>query len=677
MNKKYKSNCIFFLSILVIFTFSALSATAQEEKKEAVKVEEKTEETENKQESKEEDEKESEEEEVKKVKEAIISKEETKVKEDTAKKITKINVTAHLYPVDTKKTASLVEEISAEEIANVWGNDTLKAIQSLSGVNIIQYGGASGQVASLFLRGGLASDVLILVDGIELKDPSSPDRSIDISFIDFNNVERIEVLKGPSSGIYGSDAMTGVIHIITKKPKMKDGIYSTITSGSYDTISSQKTIIKNLPKVRYQASLKTIYTKGISTVKEANAEPERIDDDGYLENAIAFQADRKLSEKFQTNVVLKYKHRELEYDDFNTNENLPVEDPNAESDQTYFLGMAKLTANFIPNTLKSSFSFEHSLWNRKYKIDPTSEDFYRSHMEKFLLLNHVKTSLFATSTLGLEYEKETMHSESIKGKSTDTLGTFLEQRMDIDPFFGAANIRYEHNSKAGDSLSYRLSLGATIENTNATVRGSYGKSKRRPSLFQLFDPQYGNPDLEKESLKGFDLGLEYSWKNETIYKANYFNYDAKNRVVWENQRYINLDKSKLSGIELGLSHPLHKDKISFSGSYTHLIDANDKATDKRFVYRPKHTIHGALHFKPYKPVKLNLLIEHSGRRYVDSSNTSELPSHVLLHITANVQIKENSNLFFKVNNILDKQYEVIQHYNTLGRSFFITWNNRL
>ena len=120
-----------------------------------------------------------------------------------------------------------------------------------------------------------------------------------------------------------------------------------------------------------------------------------------------------------------------------------------------------------------------------------------------------------------------------------------------------------------------------------------------------------------------------------------------------------------------------KKKLSLSGTHTYLINATDKATDKRFAYRPKHATRGALHFKPHKPVQLNLLAEHTGGRYADLGNTSKLPSYVLFHVTGSIQTQENTNLFFRVNNILDKEYEVVQHYNTPGRSFFITWNVHL
>ena len=616
-------------------------------------------------------------------KEPISEKEIEKVeetKEALSEKITKINVIAHLYPVETNKTAPLVEEISAEELKTVWGpaNNTLSALQSIPGINVIQNGGVYGQVASLFLRGGNASDVLLLVDGIEIKDPSSPTRNLDFSFIDFNNVERIEVLKGPSSSIYGSNAMTGVIHIITKKDKAQDGIHSVTTTGSYHTISTQKTLIKTFPKVRYQASSRITSTKGISAVREDSPEPERIDDDGYSERSISFQAQRKLNKRFRTDVVLKYKERELEYDDYSMTLQQPIEDPNAEATIAYFAGKAEITADLIPKVLKSSFSFEHSLWNRKYRLNPTEEDFYRGHIQKFSMLNHINTSLFSKSTLGIEYEKETMHSTLISGETTDSLGAFIEQYLDLDPFFGSAALRYSHNSKTNDSLGYRLSFGMNIENSNTTVRAGYGKAIKRPSLFQLFSPQYGNATLEKENLKGFDIGVEHFWKKGPFVKAGYFRYDAKNQIVFEdNRRYENIKESELSGIETSTTYTFIKNKLDLSASYSYLFNANDKTTNTRFSYRPKHTMNGALHFYPYKSTKLNLLMDHVGTRYTNATNTDALPSYVLFHVTGNVQVRENSTLFFQVNNILNKEYEIIKDYNTPKTHFLITWSTEL
>ena len=187
----------------------------------------------------------------------------------------------------------------------------------------------------------------------------------------------------------------------------------------------KKTIIKTTPSVRYQISSNLASSRGISTIQGTSQDPNLVDNDGYSELSASFQAAREINSKYKTDVVLKYKDRRLEYDDFSMAEQRPIEDPNAEAELRHFVGKAKITAEFFPKIFQSSFSFQHSIWNRKYKLNPDQTDFYRSHLQKFLLLNHVRSAIYATSTLGIDYERETMHSNTITRQSTNSLGASI------------------------------------------------------------------------------------------------------------------------------------------------------------------------------------------------------------------------------------------------------------
>jgi len=299
-------------------------------------------------------------------------------------------------------------------------------------------------------------------------------------------------------------------------------------------------------------------------------------------------------------------------------------------------------------------------------------------------------------TLGVESQSDTASTSSIYGsyppsifpaKAISTTSVYFQDQVNIDSvFFATAGIRYDRNSMFSGVATFRIAPAYLINSTNSKIKMSYGTGFKSPSLFYLYDPYSGNPNLHPEKSKGWDAGIEQYFDNgNIILGVTYFNLKFEDMFGYDlSYREINIAKASSYGLEVTASL-LNYHNISINTSYT-FTKTNNKYNDGSTDYnqpllrRPENQISFNLNYRFNEKLNTNFQLKYVGKRwdkdFTDMYNPVrvELPDYMLINIAASYKLLSYLVLTARIDNLLDKQYEEILYYGTLGRAFYVGVN---
>jgi vitamin B12 transporter len=534
--------------------------------------------------------------------------------------------------------ASSVTVIDSAEIERREKNTVLNLLQTEYGLSFTQQG-SFGSLASVFTRGAGTGQTLILVDGIEVNMPNDPSGTFDFGNLPIDNIERIEILRGPQSTLYGSDALAGVINIISKKGVGRTGIFLSTEGGSYNSYKGLAGINGSYNFLNYSLTLSRAKTDGFSSASEEDGNTEKDVSSSYN---LSSKIGAEITEDFDLNFVFRFTKADVDYDQFGGQFG---------DDPTY---VYKLEESALRT--EGKYSAFNGMWEqklgfsvfrnvRKYSNDAflfdASRAFYDGRKLKFDWQNNFYLSNTNTLTFGIETEQEKAETEyyifsemfpfeSVLPESkTRTTGVYLQDQIRHGDFFGTAGIRYDEHQRFGSAITYKFAPALIIWQTGTKLKATFGTGFKAPSLYYLFDPTYGNPDLNPEKSIGWDAGVEqYLWDSRLVIGITYFENNFKDLFgTDENFRTLNINKAETKGIEFYfMLIPLKE--ISMKGNFTY-NDAKDKSEnspdkDLPLIRRPKLKASYEVNYNLNEKANINAEIIFSGES--DDKNFSLLPS---------------------------------------------------
>lgn len=590
--------------------------------------------------------------------------------------------------------ASSYSVITNEELIRLQIPTAADALINIVGLNITRQGG-HGKLTSVFTRGANTNHTLILIDGIEVNDPSSPNNAFDLSNLMIESIERIEIVRGPQSTLYGSESLAGVINVITKRGKGKPGLSILAEGGGNDyykgVLNSAGTLLEN---INYSLNLSKLKTNGISAASSKYGNKES---DGF-ENTFANASLRfNINDHFNTDLSYRYSFSKSDLDQA---EKLG-DDPNYKYDIEDHLTKFAVNGNLF-----------EGMWNQKlyvsllrrisHSIDESDEIRTFTSSRSFNNASRIKAGwenyfTFAagnTITFGVEYKKEiaetSYRSESEWGpyesifpeNDASITSVFLQDQFNSVPnLFLTAGLRYDNHNKFGKRFTFRLAPAYYISSTQTKLKGTYGTGFKSPSLFNLYDPMFGNTELKPENSKGWDVGFEQWFFNErAAIEIIYFQIDFDNMIGFdENFKSVNINKAQTSGLEFSSSFRF-KSNLNIKLNYT-FIKAFDKSPgiskDKeKLIRRPEHKGSLIITYDPLDKLSLNTVIRYTGSREDEDfsgypSQRVTLKEYVILDFALSYQVLEYLKLQSRVENILDTYYEDVLYYGSMGRSFYV------
>lgn len=598
---------------------------------------------------------------------------------ENAQELPEIIVTANKIeePLEETTSDSLVITKKELEKMNVdWVVDALRNIPSL----YVKQSGGSGKQASVFLRTSTKSgDVLVMIDGIKVNSPTTGD--FDFSSLSVDEIERIEIINGPQSTLYGSEAIAGVINIITKKGKGKPKINLSLESGSYGTYKPAFNLSGGNEKFDYRLTTYYYKTDGFSAYKNGE------DDDGYKQSFVSGKFGFRPSEKLEFEFMGRYYYDRNELD-FGTEDgfNLYKDDKNYIQRRHHSLISGKVKVNLASNWKQTlTFSKVKEIFNTK---DP--DDIFKWYSAKvtpeIYLLDWQNNLSFLEKiffTLGAEYRKEKgkYESSSFYDEDVENTAIYLNTKFKLlqNKLILNGGVRYDNHQTFGEKITYKVGFLYNIESYALRIKGNYGTAFKAPTLNNLFWPDTGwskgNPNLKPEESWAWDLGFEKDLNlfNKVItlsFSSFYQKY--KNLIDWVEiapwtYQPQNISKASIKGFETSLDFSLTSN-LKIKAGYTYL-DTEEKETKKYLVYKPAHkfSIIGE-----YSINKLSLLADYTytGKRYADENNEKKLNSYSLVNLGAIYKLKSNLDIFFKIYNLFNNNY--IENFNNIYKAPYST-----
>ena len=570
-----------------------------------------------------------------------------------------VTVTATRVSVPVENVGDDVDVITQEQIKEMGFTSITDVLKYVAGI-VISSNGGPGQTTSLYMLGLPTKHVLLMVDGVPVYDPSTPDAQPNLSYIDLSNVERIEVLKGPQGALYGSDAVAGVVNIITKKPTSST-VSLNLEGGKYKTFKENIYSALKLKNGFLAFTGEGFKTNGFSATNSKSSYYEP-DNDGYRYKTGWFSFGWDPTSRVRMTGNLKVKGGSMDYD------------KHGKGNFEQFFANLKIDT-LITEKLNFSIIFGNNKESRNYS-DLWGKRHYLGIVRYFSLqpVYYLTDNLFITGGANYRQEKAEIPSRH----SVNLKSLFLEAHGEYYGFYLTGAVRRDFHSTFGDKTTYKVSAAYGIEKTGTTLKGEYGTGFRAPSIYQLYSP-YGNENLKAETSEGWIVGIRQSvpeiYGVKASLEVDYFKNHVWNMIDWDyalpKGGYRNYKKVVTEGAEVKLNvKPCRY--FSVFGNYTH-TNVVGKESDKLRIPKDSFTLGFKL---SYGRLTFNGWAEHySSRKDLDYSTwparTVRLSAFTTYNCYVSYALNDRVNLYAKGVNLTDKDYELAYGYNTMGRALFV------
>lgn len=556
----------------------------------------------------------------------------------------------------TDKTDSITIITRDEIEAHQW-NYVIDALRATPGITILQ-SGSPGKVTSTFLRGASATQMLVLLDGVPVNNPYFG--GIDLENLTTDNVERIEVLKGPQSPLYGSDSMAGVIQIFTRRGQGPMSLHTAFEGGSFQTYRESVGMLGAKDRLDYSLDYSRHDTNG------------QTDNDEFRQNVFTAQTGYRWTDNTRIKAVSRVydSHTGIPVDAFFQ----PTPLQNQNSSLWLFSGGVEHHAGDFVN-LNAVVSYN----KRNYHIEDPQSVFVpltesESGDTEFNLQNDFRI-VGSTLSAGYEFEHQAIQGRDINGTFLDQTiqnhALFVQDKMEAGKLIVAAGVRWDRFNTFGNTVNPRISAAYKIA-ADSKLRASFGTAFRAPSAGDLYYPFYGNPDLKPEKSQSWEVGFDQYWRGAQ-FSASWFRNNYDDLITFDPLTFLagNVAKAKTQGLELAGSYSVEAWK--FSADYTYL-DAKDEIADRRLYRRPKHTANLTAEYRASRWGAAVSLLAMGNRLETDYRPFPSVdvlnPGFATLSLAAQYQLTEALQLKGRLENLTDKQYEQILGYPSPGIGFY-------
>ncbi|MFO7526539.1 MAG: TonB-dependent receptor [Ignavibacteriaceae bacterium] len=606
-------------------------------------------------------------------------------------RLTDIVISATKTNTNTLELANSISIIDSAEIANRNAFNLFDLLKNEYSLSTTTQGGP-GTLSNVYLRGGSASYTHVLIDGVEMNLTSDPNGVYDFAALSPDNIDRIEILRGPQSILYGSDAMSGVINIITRKGSGSPGFSLSAEGGSYNTYKLNAGLTGNINNFNYSIAAGRVKSGGFSAANEKYGNNEK---DGFERDNISTAVGYKFTEYLKTNFILRFLDSKADYDQ----SGIYGDDPTYKFDQEEFSIRNETEINLLNKFWNQKFGASLIRNIRIYKYDVTvnnptaSTSLYDGRKIKIDWQNNLNVNKNNLLSMGVDFEIDEAVSEFKSSselgnyvslfpkRDSRTIGLYLQHQLRVnEEFFISAGVRIDDHDKFGSSFTYRIAPSYIIWQTGTKLKATVGTGFKTPSLFYLYDPAFGNPDLQPEKNLGLDAGIEqFLWNEGISFGITYFQNSFKKLFGFDNNfRTININRAETKGLEIySTIKPFFGLDAKLNYTYTDAIDksAGLQAEERKLVRRPEHKMGSYLSYNFSESTNANVEIIYVGKRDdIDFNNLGstriQLDPYVLLNLAAHYRLFDFLRLNIRVENLLDSDYEEVFGYGTPGLSFY-------
>lgn len=587
-------------------------------------------------------------------------------------------VTASRVPVPSYTVGSSMTIISGEQLKKQQTMFVLDILRNVPGLSIAKSGGI-GTFTEVRARGAESNHTLVLIDGIEGNTEAVFGSAFSFSSLLAKDVERIEVLRGPQSALWGSDAIGAVINIITKKKKKGLAFNSGAEFGSLGTENLYAGLSAGDGAKYINFNAESLHADGINIARTGS------ENDAYYNRTYNLKAGIALFKNLELDFILRHINDDVDTDPQFGQLVTDRDGDKTNTKQTYINGKASITT--FDDIWSHEFNYE-LVKSSANSFSPGFNFHTNGDRIKFGYLSDVKIktpSFFNTShglSLLLEYEDDTANGTFVGGRTdagfiTKTVAT--EYRLNLfDDLHISTSVRHDDQEFFKDSTTYRVSGTYNYRKTGTRLHSGYGTAIKNPTINELYGnfPNFtGNENLKPESSKGWDFGIEQTFLNHfLVTDITFFQNTIEDLIQGQNTTAINLaGKNKIKGVEFSLtSSPL--DNFDINANYT--FTNTEGADGLELVRRPKHIAGININYSFLSDkANLNLNVNYHGRRQdfdfaTFPASRVSLGSYTLVNLATSYTYNKYLSFFGRIENLLNDDYEEIFSYQTPGATAY-------
>lgn len=583
--------------------------------------------------------------------------------------------------------------IDEEEIAARGVSQFKDILKDIPGLHVVQTG-SFGSPVSIFTRGTNSYHTLVLIDGVKIYDPMHPQAAYNPAYLTLDNVERIEVVRGNYSTLYGSDAIGGVINIMTKKGYGKPQMSLTNEGGSFGTYKTGLGLSGEMKGLHYTLSSSWLHTDGIS---KANSKLDNLENDAHEDFTFSSRLDYDISDDLSAGSVVRYTCGMTELDSAGGT----LQDDTNQKERQREMVFSSYVDYFPTDWLDSKLRISWMDFYRKYKDDQDSlADFYgytRSMFEGWDLSldwqNTFDLMEYGNVVGGFDWHKESGYSRDLTGDSvlgftenvsTDVstwdAGYYLQTKLDLfDSINVVGGVRLDDHSKFGLHETYKTAARYTFEPTDTSVKGGWSTGFKAPSIYQLYDPVNGNASLKPEESNSFELGFEQRLWEKVIKAEHTFFWNELDNLIdwvandpsmwWLGGQYRNVGKARMYGFEDIFEYRLF-DKAKVAYTYT-FLKTQDLDTKQSLNRRPRHKHNISLIVTPTDKLVFDISCLYVGeRKDARWPGQVTLDDYMKVDISGRYKINPMFEVFGRIENAFDEDYEEVDGYGVPGIAFY-------
>jgi vitamin B12 transporter len=607
-----------------------------------------------------------------------------------------------------KHVTSAVEIITGEQMQQRRMKTVVEALRLAQGLAVFQSGGP-GTLAQVRMRGGTPQQTLVLIDGAIVN--SATDGTYNFANLTTDNIERIEILRGSQGMMWGSDAMGGVVNIITKRGRETPNISAFAEYGSFATLREGASVTGKKGLFDVAATLSRWDTSNFSAINYRRGAAER---DGFHN----WQGSMKLGVDLPKDGRLEFNFRwmdgitNLDGTTFNpvTSGFDPADVLGAKTHSKEYvytgsylqpitkwwsqrLSLARATNSFSTNsgTIERNVvtGAEAPPFPLSSEINTVSNRLEWQHDFQIVKPLFVTAGYQFREGLGENLDTLTA-TPTLTQKVISSNAGFAEAKLNLwDRLFGTAGIRQDEYNVFGSATTYRVTGGYLLKETGTKLRGSYGTGFRAPTINDLFFPGFGNPNLQPEKSRSSDVALEQSLFDERVFvSAGYFWTRYQNLIlsVFDPGGVCsfslfgfcaaNIGEARAEGVEASTKLKLIRDQpwiksLDLQFQYTHTSTRNQtNGGNTRLPLWPLNQWSAVLSYQPIEALRANLEGRFVGQRFNDTQNDDSLPHFYVWNASFTYDVTKTVQVYGRADNIFNRKYEEVLFFGTPIRSVF-------
>ena len=632
-------------------------------------------------------------------------------------------VTATRGPLDVARAGSAIDVVTHDDIERLGATSLRDALQAVPGL-YIHDGGGAGSTSNVTLRASNPGQTLVLMDGVRIGDPTGTDGAFDFGTLALGDIERIEVLRGPQSALYGSDAMGGVVQIITRKGEGPPRKSVAIEGGAYGTLRTRASISGGADTVSYAFSVDALHSDGFPRYGYRANHPVFLLDgvtplpaapggDATNRAGVSGRVSYKLGEATEVEVGFSGSSNRLSIDNPYVFAPSDVFSPFNASKESSGQAYAKVVNHAFDGRLTNQLTLFGGALDRVIaQTESCPEDYvsncwtnYRGVRVGAEYQGDLKLGGLGQLTFGLRNETERAffshdlplnlgggHVADFSGQQTTNSVFGLYQFTLFDRLDLSLAGREDSVVEGRSFLTGRATAAWRLNDSGTKLRASLGSGAKIPTLYQRYSV-YGDPTLKPEENVGVDAGVDQSLLNDrlrlsaSVFSNSYRNLIGFNSAVFDPGTgaftapgcapaqqmtgcYYNVGRATTRGVEFSATADIVPEEWRATASYTYM-DAINKITSQGLMQQPRHKAVGSLVYTGVPKLRLEGRMTVVGG-VIDFGSTApvRLPAYYRLDAYANYRLDDHVTLFARLENLTDARYVEIYNYGVAGRSLY-------